>query len=184
MSQIYNMITLISGTNRALAKTDAVTKYITDLLQELNIPNQTLYLKDLKADFLNDLMYSSDNQSEQLRSLQDEYICAADKFIIISPEYNGSFPGILKLFIDAISVREYAKNFSSKKIALVGVSSGWAGNFRGMDHLAEIFAHQGGLCMPKRMAIPNIEQNFDGKVFTDTKLGDRLVDFVKAFIAF
>lgn len=178
------MITLISGTNRALAKTDAVTSYLEELFKENDIPCQTLYLKDLKVDFLSSVMYDSDNQSDQLRSLQDKFICKADKFVIVSPEYNGSFPGILKLFIDAISVREYSKNFSAKKIALVGVSSGWAGNFRGMDHLAEIFAHQGGLCMPKRMAIPNIEQNFDGKVFTDTKLGDRLVDFVKAFIAF
>ena len=83
-----------------------------------------------------------------------------------------------------VAVRDYALNFTEKKIALVGLSSGWAGNFRGMDHLAEIFAHQGGLCMPKKMALPNIDKNFDGKVFIDANLDKRLVDFVQAFIAF
>ena len=178
------MISIISGTNRELAKTDAISKYIFEYLNENGIACRILYLKDLKADFLNNAMYNSDKQSVQLKDIQDRHICEANKFIVVSPEYNGSFPGILKLFIDAISVRAYSENFKAKKVALVGVSSGWAGNFRGMDHLAEIFAHQGGLCMPKRMAIPNIEQNFDGKVFTDAKLGNRLVDFVQAFIEF
>lgn len=178
------MITLISGTNRALAKTDALTGYISNLLEDRGIPCQVLYLKDLKADFLNSIMYNSANQSDQLRELQDTYVRDATKFVVLSPEYNGSFPGILKLFIEAISVRDYALNFQEKKIALIGLSSGWAGNFRGMDHLAEIFAHQGGLCMPKKMAIPNIDKNFDGKVFINANLEKRLVDFVQAFIEF
>src|SRR4051812_38230137 len=37
-----------------------------------------------------------------------DYVSAVRKFIFVSPEYNGSFPGILKTFIDSISPREWA----------------------------------------------------------------------------
>jgi len=55
------------------------------------------------------------------------------KFIFIIPEYNGTFPGVLKAMIDNSDVM---KVWHNKKALLTGVSSGRAGNLRGMDHLA------------------------------------------------
>ena len=50
------------------------------------------------------------------------------------PEYNGGYPGILKLFLDSVSPKEW----TNKKVCLVGVSSGRAGNLRGMEDLTGI----------------------------------------------
>ena len=58
-------------------------------------------------------------------------------FFVI-PEYNGSFPGIFKAFIDASDIRS---SFHGKKVCLIGVSDGRAGNLRGMDHLTNICGH-------------------------------------------
>ena len=178
------MITIISGTNRKDSVTGQVSSYLLSLLKEAGMSSQLLSLEGLEGDLLHDEMYAEAGQSAQIKNLQDRYITEASKLIIISPEYNGSFPGILKLFIDAISVRNYASNFKNKKIALVGVSSGWAGNFRGMDHLAEILAHQGGVCLPKRMALPNIGENFDKEGVKNEKLKGRLIEFIDTFDAF
>jgi chromate reductase len=58
--------------------------------------------------------------------------------MFIIPEYNGSFPGMFKGFIDASDVK---KCFHNKKACLTGVAEGRAGNLRGMEHLTNIFNH-------------------------------------------
>ena len=58
--------------------------------------------------------------------------------MFIIPEYNGSFPGMLKGFIDASDVKAC---FHNKKACLTGVAEGRAGNLRGMEHLTNIFNH-------------------------------------------
>lgn len=73
-------------------------------------------------------------RSPAYSELINSYVSQVRKFIFVSPEYNGSFPGILKTFLDSISPREWA----DKDACLVGVSDGRAGNLRGMDHLTGI----------------------------------------------
>ena len=87
----------------------------------------------------------------------------ANKFVFVIPEYNGSFPGVLKLFLDACSIREYKATFSGKKAVLVGIASGRAGNLRGMDHLCDILHHVGTIVHPNKLPISNIEALIDSK---------------------
>ena len=54
--------------------------------------------------------------------------------ISVVPEYNGSFSGVLKAFIDTWE----PKRVIGKKSALVGLAAGRAGNLRGMDHMTNI----------------------------------------------
>lgn len=178
------MITIIAGTNRKASKTEKIAGHIENLLNKKEVKCHVIYLSDIEPTILHGLMYEEAHQCKSLSKIQDNYIIPADKFIVISPEYNGSFPGALKLFIDALSIRSYAANFKHKKIGLVGVSSGWLGNTRGMDHLSDIFSYLGALCYPSKMAIPKVETNFDGQNLTDTTLEQLLVDFIDQFVAF
>ena len=63
-----------------------------------------------------------------------KYVRDAQKFIFIIPEYNGSYPGIWKTFIDIVPPRY----FKDKKAGIIGVSSGHAGNLRGQEHLTGV----------------------------------------------
>jgi chromate reductase, NAD(P)H dehydrogenase (quinone) len=81
--------------------------------------------------------------------------------VYIVPEYNGGFPGVLKLFLDACSVREYKKTFKGKKAALVGIATGRAGNLRGLEHLTGILNHVGTVVLPNRLPISSIEKLMD-----------------------
>jgi NAD(P)H-dependent FMN reductase len=73
-------------------------------------------------------------KTEDYARLIKEYVSENRKFIFIVPEYNGSFPGILKIFLESMHPREWA----DKHACLVGVSDGRAGNLRGLDHLAGV----------------------------------------------
>ncbi len=69
---------------------------------------------------------------------ENDVLIPTEKFIIISPEYNGSYPGILKLMIDNTDIK---KVWWYKKVLLTGVSTGRAGNLRGMEHLSGVLLH-------------------------------------------
>ena len=71
----------------------------------------------------------------ELIALEEQYLIPAQKFIFIMPEYNASFPGILKLMIDNTDIKNC---WWFKKAMLVGISDGRAGNLRGIEHMTSI----------------------------------------------
>lgn len=128
----HNMITVISGTNRPGSRTEVVAKVYTDILLEKGAQVRYLSLKDLPGTFAYDDMYGK--RSPELNDLTRHFITETEKIVFIIPEYNGSFPGILKTFIDAVP----PVNFRNKKAAIIGLSDGHAGNLRGQEHLTGI----------------------------------------------
>lgn len=126
------MITIISGTNRPDSYTEAVALHYSSVLEQLGLECQLLYLKDLPHSFAFDDLYGK--RTEAMQSIISQFIEPVHKFVFVMPEYNGSFPGVLKTFIDAVP----PKLWKDKKAAIVGVSSGRAGNLRGQEHLTGI----------------------------------------------
>ena len=152
------MTTIISGTNRPGSRTAKVANYLYEYLNSLGTDVQLLDLAELPCSYFSTDMYSADKQHPELRKLQEQYINAADSFIFVAPEYNGSYPGILKLFIDGISIYRYADNFKGKWSALVGVATGRAGNLRGIDQLAASLLHMGGHIVPGAIPLSKVDQ--------------------------
>ncbi len=177
------MILVINGTNRPGNKTKAVSSFCFDYLKTISSEEvKFLNLEDLDPDFYHNDMYDPAKQSSSLSSVQNEYIIPSNKWIIVSPEYNGSFPGILKFFIDAISIREYKANFEGKYVGLIGTSSGRAGNARGMDHLTTLLNYLKMTVYHNRLPVSQISSVLkDGNVNGETKntLEVYLQDFIK-----
>ena len=180
------MITVIAGTNRKGSRSKQVAKQYFDLInKDTEEECKFLALEDLSDDFIHSLMYVEEHQNDHLAAQQDEYFTPADKLIFIVPEYNGSFPGIFKLFIDAISIRNYKSNFQGKKVALVGVASGRAGNLRGLDHLTTSLNYLKMNIYPNRLPIPNIEDVMDDRgEFTDRVIIAEIKNHIKGFLKF
>jgi len=104
--------------------------------------------------------------------------------VFISPEYNGSYPGVLKLFLDAISIREYARSFKQKKAALCGVASGRAGNLRGIDHLTGVLNHVGVIVMPNNLPLSSIDKLCDENGEINASTSELISSFIDDFLAF
>lgn len=62
-------------------------------------------------------------------------IAEADAYLVLTPEYNHSIPGVLKNAIDSVFVSFALRN---KPIAAVGYSGGNVGGARAVEHLAQI----------------------------------------------
>ena len=147
-------ITIISGSNRD-NNTKKVALEYQRLLLEKNVDTVLLALDEKKL-FERDAYFVS---------MENEFLKPAQKFIIIMPEYNGSYPGILKLMIDNTEV---SKVWWHKKVLLTGVSTGRAGNLRGMDHLTGSLLHIKMLVHPNRLPISVVDRLLDSaNRFTD-----------------
>ena len=126
------MITVISSTNRKDSNSAKVAKAYVEILGNQQAEAQVIDLADLPRDIA-----FSECFGERSDSFQQNFIRLVENsetFIFIIPEYNGGFPGILKLFIDAIP----PKAFHHKKAALVGISSGITGALRPMDQFSNV----------------------------------------------
>ena len=142
------MITLISGSNRNDNNTKKVALEYLRLLKEKHVDVRFLALDE----------FSVWERNKDFVSMENESLIPADKFIMILPEYNGSYPGILKLMIDNSDV---AKAYHRKKVLLTGVSTGRAGNLRGMEHLTGSLLHMKMLVHPNRLPISQVDKLLD-----------------------
>lgn len=165
------MITIISGTNR-----DNNTKKVA-----------LEYQRILKEKNTNSLLLALDEQNVFTRDdafikMENEFLIPSEKIIIIMPEYNGSYPGILKLMIDNTDIR---KVWWHKKVLLTGVSTGRAGNLRGMEHLTGSLLHMKMLVHPNRLPISIVDKLMDNNNrFADTGTLNAIDVQVDEFLSF
>ncbi len=173
------MITIIAGTNRPNSSTLAVATYYQQQLQQKGHNSQLLSLIDLPANVVQTDLYGQ--RSQEFAKIQ-ALVTATEKFLFVIPEYNGSFPGVLKLFIDCC---RFPESFLGKKAALVGISSGKYGNIRGIEHFTGICNYIGLSVLPLRLHIPKIneELNEKGHLFQEDTLRFTAQQIEK-FIAF
>lgn len=153
-------IGIIVGTNRENSFSEKIADYYSGRLAERNIEHQVIALKNLPTGFVFSNMYGA---SDPDFAAFQEKIDAHEKLIFVIPEYNGSFPGVLKAFIDAL---RHPDSFSRKKIALVGVSSGAYGNSVGLSHFSDVLAYLNADILGLRLKLANILAHFSDGAFT------------------
>jgi chromate reductase len=149
------MVTIISGTNRPGSSTLKLAQYYQKRLREKGLEAGLFSLAQLPPNLIETDLYGK--RSAEFEPIQ-EIITQTQKFLFIIPEYNGSFPGVLKTFIDACSLPE---SFYEKKAALTGLSSGKYGNIRGIDHFTGVCHYMHLNVMPLKIHIASINKEFD-----------------------
>jgi NAD(P)H-dependent FMN reductase len=98
---------------------------------------------------------------------------AADGFILVTPEYNFSFPGTLKNLLDVTF-----KPWNRKPFALVACG-GISGGMRAIDALRQVVSGLGGVCVPAHLPVQFIAKTFgpDGPL-VDAEAWQKRVDSV------
>jgi len=173
------MTTIISGTNRPNSYSLKLALIIKSFFDQNNFPSSVLSLCDLPDSLASTDMFGK--RSDAFKPIQ-ELIKSSDKFLFILPEYNGSYPGIAKLFIDSL---DFPGSFKNKKAALIGLASGKYGNIRGIDHFTGVCHYLGLNVLPLKLHVPGIREEIsaDGSLSKEDtqKFMHELVD---QFIAF
>ena len=94
------MITIIAGTNRKESNTKKIAEAYQKTLSEKNVTSKILGLD----------VFNVNERNEAFVAMENEFLLHTEKMIIVLPEYNGSFPGILKLMIDNTDVKNVWPN--------------------------------------------------------------------------
>jgi NAD(P)H-dependent FMN reductase len=106
-----------------------------------------------------------------------EWLVASDGFILVSPEYNHSFSGVLKNAIDNF-IPEYEK----KPFGIATYSIGPFGGIRANEALRPIVNELKGVPTPLPLLIPTVQNVFDEKGnLTDQAYTERLNKFLTDF---
>ena len=163
------MITVISGTNRPGSNTRNIAVLVQEMLQGAGEEVSLLDLAGLPPEIFADSSYASKPGSFSPFQAQ---ILETDGVLTVVPEYNGSFPGVLKYFIDML---RFPESLYELPAAFVGISAGGWGAVRAVEHLEMVFQYRHAHLFGRRCFIPNIGRvlDEDGRL-TDLDVADRL----------
>ena len=157
------MVKIIVGTNRKNSVSKVIAELYQSILLEKGSASEILELAHLPGDFISTALYENNGKNPGYNAFHDR-VKEGTKFIFIVPEYNGSFPGILKSFIDGMT---YPNTFRNKKCALVGISSGVGGGGIALSHLTDIFHYVGMHVLALKPKLAKIEQNMSDNLLTN-----------------
>jgi NAD(P)H-dependent FMN reductase len=148
------IIPTLLGTNRNDRQSEHVAKW---LLQEVQ------QRKDLETILFDsrDFSFPTDGYGTEIKDLFPKWrdtMSSADGLIIIAPEYNHGYPGILKSILDVL-----LKEYIHKAVGLVGVSAGPWGGTRVIQALVPVVRELGLTVTFTDLNIAHVQEQFDDK---------------------
>src|SRR6185295_7887743 len=173
------MLTLLSGTNRPDSNTRKVEAQIEKVYQGLGVPLAVLDLARLPGEIFSPTSYAQKPAAFEPFS---KGILNSTGLIVVTPEYNGGMPGVLKYFIDML---KFPESFEQRPVCFVGVAAGMWGALRPIEQLQAIFGYRNAFLYPERVFMPGINDLLDEKgQITDADIIKRLTAQAEGFIEF
>lgn len=172
-------ILIISGTNRPGSNALRISKLLKASYKKADIACEILSLDALPPETFLPTSYAS--KPADVQAIQQRVLDAVGLHLVV-PEYNGSFPGVLKYFIDML---KFPDSFEKKPVAFVGESAGVWGGLRAVEQLQMIFAYRNAHPYPPRVFIPGVHGKLDANgQLTDADIAKRLDEQCVGFAKF
>lgn len=172
MSDRPLFVPVVLGTPRQGRYSEHVARFV---LQEIGKRNGvTTELVDIR-----ELRLSTEDAGEQIKhSSFSETAMRADAFIIISPEYNHGYPGLLKHVLDT-NLKEYIH----KPVGICGVSAGPFGGTRVIQNLLPVTRELGLVSIFWDGNFSSVQNIFDKEgTLLETAYVRRLEKFINELI--
>ncbi len=175
------MIEIIAGTNRPGSNTRKVVRHVEEIYAGLKVPYHVLDLAAMPPE-----IFSPGSYAEKPKSFQPfaDAVVRASGLHVVTPEYNGGMPGVLKYFIDML---KFPESFVSRPVCFVGVAAGLWGALRPVEQLQGIFGYRNAFVYPERVFLPQVSNLLDdrGQLKSEELVGklksqaEGFVDFVE-----
>jgi chromate reductase, NAD(P)H dehydrogenase (quinone) len=173
------MITVIVGTNRPDSNTRKVARHVEEIYADLKVPLHVLDLAQLPPEIFSSAAYAQKPASFQPFA---QAVLKSSGLVVVTPEYNGGVPGVLKYFIDML---KFPESFERRPVCFVGLSAGIWGALRPVEQLQHIFAYRNAYLYPDRVFISQIGNILDANGrLTSQEILKRLRTQAEGFVDF
>ena len=172
-------ILLIAGTNRPGSNARRVQNIVKGIYGLIGEPVELYGLDEMPPEIFDPRSYA---QKPASFAAVQQRVLDAKGLHLITPEYNGGFPGVLKYFIDML---KFPESFEHKPVALIGEAAGIWGGIRPVEQLQHIFGYRNAYIFPERVFLPRINEKFDtAGNFNEPDILQKLQAQVAGFISF
>ena len=145
-------VAAISGSLREGSYTTSALRIALEGAARVTADTKLLDLRDFNLSFAGT---SDGPDSQELANFRNE-VRGAHGILLGTPEYHGSFSGVLKNALDLMGFEE----FEGKMIGLVGVSAGRMGAFDALNSLRNVGRALHAWVVPEQVSIPEAAKVF------------------------
>lgn len=147
-------IAILSGSPRTQSLTRRVALHIQQQIQQQSEHEVELIdMKDLELPAVQSVWTSIEKVPVALQPMA-RLVFEADAYILVTPEYNGSYSPALKNFIDHFPKRQH------KAFGIVTASPGAMGGVRASQQLLQLVPALFGVASPYMLIVPGVDKKF------------------------
>ncbi len=148
-------IPIIAGSTRRDRQSIKVARFVLARLQQRQgVKTELLDLLEYNFPIMEERLHRRNDPPPRLQEYADK-IEKADSLIIVTPEYNNGYPGVLKNAIDYL-LPEYER----KPIGIVTVSAGGFGGITCLAQLRLVALGMGAFPIPESLAVSHVHDSF------------------------
>jgi NAD(P)H-dependent FMN reductase len=170
-------IEIISGSPRQASVTHRLALFLQKEMQQKTAHHIGLIdVREYDLGFLQTVFRNTDEAPEKFKPLAQRMF-AADAFIIVTPEYNGSYSPALQNLLD-----HFPKQ-SKKVFGLATASTGALGGARSSQQLLLLVPALFGIASPHLLITPQVDKKFDAEGnLTDGSFQAAIDTFIREFL--
>src|SRR5437016_6712491 len=148
-------IPIIGGSTRRDRQSIKVARFVFAKLQKRKgVETELLDLLEYNFPIMEERLHHRDDPPPRLEEYANK-IGRADSFIIVTPEYNNGYPGVLKNALDYL-LPEYER----KPVGIVTVSAGGFGGINCLTQLRLVMLGAGALPIPENLSVSHVHDSF------------------------
>lgn len=149
-------IPVILGSIRRNRESAKVANFaVAELRRQNNVSTELMDLKDLNLPMMEERLRFDEDPPSSVSAFSTK-VNRADSVVIVTPEYNGGCPGVLKNALD------YLKNeYKHKPFGIVTVSVADTGGILCLVSLRQMLLHLGGVPIPVPLLATRVQELFD-----------------------
>ncbi len=105
-------------------------------------------------------------------------VAASDVLVLVTPEYNGGVPGVLKNAVDWLSRPHRESVLEGKPTLVLSASPSRFGGVRAAEQLRAVLGYTGAAPMPDGLSLARAHERFAADGSADEQLGAELGDLL------
>lgn len=175
---LIGVIAQIVATNRPESNTAKVAAHVAEIYAAKGATLDVVDLHKLPPEIFSPSSYAQ--KPVGFAPFQDA-LTKAKAVVVVTPEYNGGFPGVFKYFIDML---KFPETFAGKPFAFVGLSAGMGGAVRPVEQFSTLVVYLRGILYPGTVNIPLINDHIAANKLTNKTIIERIEKQAEGFIKF